>query len=148
MAWMDHLAIMRRSWKLTPKILSGKKKIESRWYEIKYSPWDKIKSGDVVYFQDSGEPVTVKAEVDVVQQFSNLTAERVKEILERYGKDDGIEKEKIPEFFDRFKDKKYCMLIFLKNPQLIKPFRIDKTGFGMMSAWISIENINDIKKIT
>ncbi len=148
MVQMDHLAIMRKSWKLTPKILSGEKKIESRWYKVKYPPWDDIKSGDTVYFQDSGELVTVKAEVDGVRQFSDLTAARVKEILERYGKDDGIEKEKIPEFFNMFKDKKYCILIFLKNPQPIEPFRIDKTGFGMMSAWISTESINKIRKNT
>jgi len=27
----------------------------------------------------------------------------------------------------------------------IEPFDIDKTGFGAMSAWISVENINEIK---
>jgi len=44
-----------------------------------------------------------------------------------------------------FRDKKYCMLIFLKNPTEIEPFEIDKTGFGMMSSWVSIDDINRIK---
>jgi len=35
---MDHVAIMKKSWKLTEKILSGEEKIESRWYKSKYSP--------------------------------------------------------------------------------------------------------------
>lgn len=30
---MEHVAIMRKSWGLTDKILSGQKKIESRWYK-------------------------------------------------------------------------------------------------------------------
>jgi len=143
---MEHLAIMRKSWGLTGKILSGDKKIESRWYSVKYRSWSRIKAGEIVYFKDSGAPVKIKSEVDKVLQFCDLTPQKVKEILDKYGKDDGIEKEKIAEFFKMFKNKKYCMLIFLKNPRAIKPFEIDKTGFGTMSAWISVDNISKIKR--
>jgi len=142
---MEHVAIMRKSWGLTQKILSGQKKIESRWYKVKYSPWDKIKSGEIVYFKDSGEPVTIQTKVEKVIQFSNLTPEKVKEILYQYSKADGLGIDKIPEFFEMFKDKKYCMLIFLKNPQKVQPFEIDKSGFGAMSAWISVDDVNRIK---
>lgn len=142
---MDHVAIMRKSWGLTQKVLSGEKKIESRWYKSRRAPWDKIKSGDVVYFKDSGEPVKIKTEVEKVLQFSDLTPERAEEILDEYGRLDGIEKE-IPKFFELFKDKKYCMLIFLKNPKEIEPFEIDKSGFGAMSAWITVPSVDDIKK--
>jgi len=142
---MDHLAIMKKSWNLTSKILSGRKKIESRWYKTKYQPWDLIKSGDVVYFKDSGESVSVKAEVEKVMQFSDLTPFKVREILDVYGKDDGIEKNEIQIFFEIFKDKKYCILIFLKNATKIEPFNIKKTGFGSMTAWISLKDINQIK---
>lgn len=142
---MDHVAIMKKSWGLTQKILSGQKKIESRWYKSKYAPWGKIEKNDVVYFKDSGEPVTIKAEVDKVVSFSGLTPKKVSEILNEYGNDDGIEKTKIKDFFELFKNKNYCLLIFLKNPKKIEPFEIDKTGFGMMSAWLSVENIEKIK---
>ncbi|MDP2946862.1 MAG: ASCH domain-containing protein [Nanoarchaeota archaeon] len=143
---MEHLAIMKKSWRLTDKILNGKKKIESRWYCLKYKPWDSIKKGETVYFKDSGGPVRIKAKVDKVMQFADLTPQKVGEILNKYGSDDGIEKEKIPDFFKKFKDKKYCLLVFLKNPQEIKPFDIDKTGFGAMSAWIMVDNISEIKR--
>ncbi len=143
---MEHVAIMKKSWGLTDKILNGQKKIESRWYSVKYRPWDNIREGDIVYFKDSGELVRIKAEVSKVMQFMDLTSKRVKEILNEYGRDDGIEKEKIPEFFERFKDKKYCILIFLKNPIKIKPFDIDKTGFGAMSAWITVDRVDKIKR--
>jgi hypothetical protein len=131
---LDHVAIMRKSWGLTQKILSGQKKIESRWYKVRYAPWDRIKPDEVVYFKDSGEPVTIRAEVDKVIQFSDLTPEEVEEILYQYGQADGIEI-----------DKKYCILIFLRKPQEIKPFEIDKSGFGAMSAWICVDDINMIK---
>lgn len=142
---MEHLAIMRKSWKLTDKILSGQKKIESRWYSVKYNPWGKIKKGEKVYFKDSGEMVRIKTEVEKVMQFSDLNPQKVKGILDRYGRDDGIEQEKINEFFERFKNKKYCILVFLKNPKEIKPFKINKAGFGLMSAWIVVNNISKIK---
>src|SRR4030042_5669181 len=135
---MKHVAIMKKSWGLTQKILSGKKKIESRWYKSKHAPWNKIKTGETIYFKDSGELVSIKAEVAEIMQFSNLTPDKVRELLEEYGTDDGIEKEKIPDFLELFKDKNYCMLIFLKNPKKITPFDIDKKGFGSMAAWISI----------
>ncbi len=142
---MEHIAIMRKSWGLTQKILNGQKKIESRWYSVKCKPWNCIKEGEITYFKDSGEPVKIKAEVSRVIQFADLTPKRVKKILDEYGNDVGLEKEKIPEFFERFKNKKYCMLIFLKNPQKIKPFDVDKTGFGAMSAWITLNSVSKIR---
>lgn len=142
---MDHVAIMKKSWGLTQKILLGQKKIESRWYKSKHSPWGKIRKGDFVYFKDSGGPVSVKAEVEKVISFSDLTPEKVSRILDEYGNDDGIEKDKIKDFFELFKNKNYCLLIFLKNSEKVDPFEIDKTGFGMMSAWLSVENIDRIK---
>lgn len=142
---MDHVAIMKKEWGLTQKILSGQKKIESRWYKIRYSPWGKIKEGDAVYFKDSGEPVSIKAKVEKVISFSDLTPKKIKQILNEYGNNDGIEKDKIQTFFELFKNKKYCMLIFLKSPQKIKPFQISKKRFGAMASWIAIEDILKIK---
>ena len=69
---MHHIAIMKKEWKLTQKILSGEKKIESRWYSNRSAPWGKIKAGETVYFKDSGEPVSIKAEVVKVLEFSDL----------------------------------------------------------------------------
>lgn len=141
---MEHIAIMKKSWGFTQKILSGQKKIESRWYTVKRDPWNNIKSGEVVYFKDSGSPVTVKAEVENVLQFSDVTPNIVKEILIQYGQNIGIDLDKINERVKMFKDKKYCILIFITNPQKIKPFKINKSGFGAMSAWIAVEMVKDI----
>lgn len=177
---MDHVAIMRKSWGLLPKILSGEKTIESRWYMARYAPWNRIEKGDIVYFKNSGEPVTVKAEVSKVMQFvlrhtelvsgsknieyrsfdfttfsshecgsaqddTKTENSTVKQILKRFAKADGIEKEDIPKYYQLFKDKKYCILVFLSDPQKVKPFEIDKSGFGAMCAWIIVEDINTIK---
>jgi len=142
---MDHLAIMRKSWGLTQKILTGEKKIESRWYKTKRLPWGKIEIGDTIYFKDSGMPVGLKAQVEKIIQFESLNPEKVKEILERYGREDGLEKEKISYFANLFKNKRYCLLIYLKNPCPVEPFEIDKKGFGAMAAWFTVDNIRKIK---
>ena len=74
---VDHVAIMKKQWGLTEKVLTGEKTVESRWYKTKHTPWDKIKAGDSLYFKDSGEPVIVKAKVAKVLQFANLGPEIV-----------------------------------------------------------------------
>ena len=137
---------MRKQWGLTEKILTGEKTIESRWYKTKHRPWGEIAAGDTVYFKNSGEPVTLKTEVEKVIQYADLTPERVKEILSRYGKADGIEAAKTEEFFGRFQDKKYALLIFLRSPVSVPPFEIDKTGFGAMAAWLTVRDIGAIRK--
>ncbi len=141
---MEHLAIMKKSWGLLPKILNGEKKIESRWYLAKFAPWNKIKANEVIYFKNSGEPVTVKAEVEKVLQFEDYDDKQLKEILEIYGKricfNDPLSK-----VFEWAKKRKYCVLIFLKNPQKIEPFEIKKKGFGNACAWICVDDINKIK---
>jgi len=142
---MQHVAIMRKSWGLLPKILSGEKTIESRWYRTKYNPWDAIKKGDWVYFKNSGGPIELKAQVIRVLQFSELVPEKVFDLLRKYGKRDGIQKTDIQHYYRIFRDKKYCLLIFLGHPQSVKPFHIDKTGFGAMAAWITTKNIEKLR---
>jgi len=140
---MDHVAILKKEWKLIDKILAGTKTIESRWYKSKSTPWNRIKAGEKVYFKNSGEPVSVKAEVAKVLQF-DLKNSKVKDILEKHGK--AICIDDIPSSRSRLKDKKYCVLVFLKNVQKIMPFNIDKTGFGLMAAWLTVDDIGKIKK--
>lgn len=137
---------MRKSWNLTEKILTGEKTIESRWYFKRNKPWNNIKRGDVIYFKNSGEPIKIRAIASKILQIDNLNPKKVKNILQIYGPAGGIDKTKIGEYYEKFKNKSYCLLIFLKNAKTISPFEIDKTGFGSMSAWLTVKNIEKIKK--
>ena len=141
---MEHLAIMKKSLGYLEKMNSGEKVIESRWYNSRRSPWNKIKKGDIVYFQNSGCAVTVKSKVKKVIQYDELTQNKIQEILFHFGNDIGIEDLKT--FFETVKNKRYCILVFLENIHEIPPFFINKTGFGMMCAWISIDNLGKIKR--
>src|SRR6266566_1543343 len=84
---MDHVAIMQKSWGFTEKIATCQKTIESRWYNVRYAPWGRISAGDSIYFKNTGEPITIKAEVEKELNFSDLTPEKVQTILEDYSKE-------------------------------------------------------------
>ena len=129
---------------LIPDILSKKKKIESRWYVTKRTPWNKIAEGDTVYFKDSGKKVTARAEVERVLQYE-LTPIIIEEIIGGYGNEGGINLKNKDSKNEFYATKKYCVLVFLKNPCNIEPFDINKKGFGSGCAWITTEKIEGIK---
>lgn len=139
---MNHVAIMSKSFgDLIAKILSGEKTIESRWSKNKIAPYNKIEIGDTVYFKNSGEPVIARANVSKIRQFDNLDSDKVKDILKKWGGQDGIAVDDIKKTYDWAKNKKYCVLIWLKNPKRVDPFQIDKSGFGSGCAWLSVPKI-------
>ena len=136
---------MRKSWGLTKKILSGEKTVETRWYKNKYKPWGQIGEGDVIYFKDSGEPVTLKAIASGVEQYSNLDETERRRILSKYTQEDLGTGEIMPEISEYIKNKPYCLVVHLKNPQRIEPFDIDKSGYGAMASWLVVDDIEKIK---
>lgn len=140
---MHHVAIMNKSWRLIPKILSGEKTIESRWYQTKRSPWDRIQQGDTVFFKNSGELIIAQAEVSQVMQFELEDVEDAEQIIKKYGKEICLV-DTGPKTWG--KKLRYCILIRLCNPQEVtKPFSINKTGFGAGAAWVTVKDINAIK---
>lgn len=142
---MDHVAIMKKSWGLVPKILDGRKKIESRWSKFKIAPFGKVKKGDRVYFKNAGESVSASAIVSKVIMFDSLTPIKVKAILEKYGGEGGIGLNNLKESYNWAKHKKYCTLVFLKNAKSVRPFSVNKAGFGTGAAWLTATNIKNIK---
>jgi hypothetical protein len=140
---MDHVAIMNKSWQLIPKIVSGEKVIESRWYKTRRAPWNAINVGDVVYFKNSGELITAFAEVSNILQFVLQDERDAEEVVKKYGKNICIVNAD-PKTWGKLP--KYCILIFLKNAKYLdKPFQINKTGFGNSTAWLLVNNIKKVK---
>lgn len=141
---MDHVAIMRKSWGLLPKILTGEKTIESRWYLSRKIPWNRIKKGDRIFFKNSGEPVVASTIVKKVIQYDFVKPKLVREILKEYG-NKGLGIDNLQKYYNLFKGKNYCILVFYSSIKKIKPFKINKEGHGALSAWITVENINKLK---
>lgn len=146
---MHHLAIMNKKWGMIEKILSGEKTVESRWCEKRNCPWDKVAVEDLIYFKNSGESVYTKAIISKVTQYENLTVNEILKILNKYHTSLGIEKSELNKYFELFKRKKYCVLMFLTKIERVEPFNIDKKRArkSPMVAWVTLSNISEIKVI-
>lgn len=142
-----HIAILNKSWHLTEKLLDGRKTIESRWYKVRTTPWNRIHKGERVYFKNAGENVIACAQVSKVLQFEDLNEAKIREILTEFGKDiclnAPLSHAALPDFY---LGRRYCILVFLEKVTLVTPFSIDKKGFGNAAAWITIDDIEKIKK--
>lgn len=138
---MQHLAILSKQSKLLAKILSGEKTIESRWYKFKKTPYENISAGDTIYFKESGEPVTVKGRASEVLFFDDLDEDKIRKIFQEHGKGLGVP----ASYMEIVKGKNFCTLIFLERVERIKPFEVNKKGFGLMAAWITVDKIEKIK---
>lgn len=131
---------MKKSWGLIPKILSGEKTMESRWYQTKRAPWDKVKPGDTVYFKNSGEPVTAQALVGSVKQYEITSLADAQRIITQYGKRIRLPDAK-PAHWKKLPH--YCILLELKDPKLVTtPWHVNKSGFGAPAAWLSSQKFD------
>lgn len=136
---MQHVAIMKPKLQFLEKIMTGQKTIESRWLRQRRTPWQQIYPGDTIFFKNSGQPISARATVNKVTYIESLTPSRIQKLLQAYGKAIGIED--IESFYNLNHDKRYCVLVWLEEVHAIRPFAINKQGFGAMSAWISVEDI-------
>lgn len=139
---MHHVAIMDPRWRLIPKILSGEKTIESRWYRTRRAPWDRIAVGDTVWFKDAARPVTARAGVTEVTQCTFAGAADVQAILDRFWREICFTSADASRFAVL---PKYAVLIRLVDPQPVRPFAIDKRGFGNAAAWLTVPDISQIQ---
>lgn len=135
---------MKKAWGLTTKILKGEKTIETRWYKNRVTPWNKVKAGETIYFKDSGEPVTVKATVQKVEQYELDNEIEVVKLYRTLSQKDLGADTISNEISDYVKGKRYAIIIYLEKPTKVKPFIISKKGYGVMSAWISVDKISSI----
>lgn len=138
---MEHIAILSKKLRMLQKILSGEKTIESRWYVHKKVPYNCIKKGENIYFKESGEPVSVKAVVEKALFFDNLNDAKIMGILKVFGTGIGVS----TSYAEKLKGKRFCTLVFINNVESINPFNINKKGYGLMAAWICIDDINRIR---
>ena len=143
---MHHIAIMKKEWGLTAKILSGEKRVETRWYMTRRSPWNRVRPGDTIWFMEAGY-VRAKTSVGKVEQFKIRNEQERKAVLDRLGKYDvGPVSGRIWKQIEKYtKGKKYCIAVWLERPEKVaRPFRISKKGYGAMSAWLVVDNISKL----
>ena len=75
-----------------------------------------------MYFKNASGPVIAVAEIEKVRQFEKKDFDKARELF--------------PTADEWARGKNYCVLMWLKNPKKVKPFKIDKSGFGSAAAWL------------
>ena len=88
-----------------------------------------------------------KANVSKIIQIDNLNDTAIKEVINEYGSaiSPGTSNEQWSNWIKKQTKKRYCILVFLKDIEKVEPFNIDKTGYGISSAWLSVGNIDNVK---
>jgi hypothetical protein len=137
---MEHIAFLKKWSGCLKSIMIWEKTIETRWYQTKKAPLNKVNKDDVIYFKE-WQNIELKSIVKDVIQYDNLDENKILEIFNLYWKEIKASSFDI----SHFKNKKYWILIFLKDTEKIIPFQVDKEGFWNMCSWISIDSIDKIK---
>lgn len=141
---MDHVAILNKQLPWLERIKVGEKTIESRWYQHKSVPWNKIAVGERIFFKNSGELVTLCSTVSSVSFYSELTPVVIDNLVKQYASPLGLKHKEVNQFIQSIKNKQFAILIGLSDVTEIPAFAINKKGFGSMAAWLSIPNIQQL----
>lgn len=128
---MRHLAVF------TPEaiklILSGKRKIEGRFSQIKIPPFGKVSRGDTVLIKIPGEKIIGQFLVDRVIYFDHPRKEELEKIKKQYGREMAL----ADTFWLDHEKVNYATLIFIKSVTkfIIAP-QIDKHD---LRPWVVLE---------
>ncbi len=129
-----HLAILKKPY--LDAILSGQKKVESRFTLTKREPFGQIAGGDKIFFKLSSGVVCAVATVSAVKTFVNLCPYQTHRLKAQYndlilGSD---------EYWESKLDSKFGVLVWLEDVKAIEPVRIDKKDWR---AWVVLKKGKD-----
>ena len=129
-----HLVILAKSY--LEAILSGRKRIESRFSRNKRPPFGLVSPGDKLFLKISSGPVCAVATVAAVKNFENLTPGQIAEIKQQYnhyiaGSD---------AYWHSRANCKFGFLVWLKDVRAIEPVRIHKKDWR---AWVVLTEKED-----
>lgn len=122
-----HLVILKELY--LEAILSGRKRIESRFMKTRHSPFGQVRPGDRLFLKQSSGPVCGTATVSAVKNFQNLTAGQVLEIKQQYNHHIGG----ADKYWESKTDCLFGLLVWLEDARQIEPVRIYKRDWR---AWV------------
>jgi len=123
-----HLAVLSQPY--LDLVLTGDKKIESRFSRNRCVPFDEIRKGDIILLKEVSGPVCGIALASRIW-FFDLENEPIEAIRQQYG--GAILAE--DEFWLQKEGSSFATLIELKNPTSIEPLAFDKRD---RRGWVSL----------
>jgi len=139
---MDYVVYLDYKDKELVKLKSGQKTMIIRGAMGRKLPYGKVNIGDFLYFIENKGDGLVKARATVWEVYNSeqLTKENSLKLIENNQNklllDNGLLK--------RFGGKRYLVLISIKDFREIENFKIDKTKYGNMDDWLSVESIDNV----
>ncbi len=122
-----HLVILKKPY--LDKILNGTKKVELRLTKTKHHGFGKVSADDELFLKASSGFVCAKASVEKVENYENLTPEKILELKQQYNHLIGGG----DEYWQSKMDSKFGFLVWLKGVRTINPVKINKKDWR---AWV------------
>ncbi len=130
----SHLVILKKPY--LDAILSGRKRIESRFTKTRRPAFGRVFPGDKLFFKISSGPVCATATAAEVKNFESLTPEKILELKGQYNHDIGG----TDEYWQSKMDSRFGYLVRLRNVKPIEPVRIHKKDWR---AWVVLTEKNN-----
>jgi len=143
-AGMDHVVYVDTKAHELEILLAGEKTMIVRGATGRKLPYGRVQPGDCLFFiQNKGDGM-VRASAVVREVFNSekLTQEGSAKLL----KDNQAKLNLTPEQVKRWAGKRYLVLIEIKNVTSLKPFTIDRSGYGNMDDWLPVGEIGKVKE--
>jgi ASC-1-like (ASCH) protein len=129
-----HLVILKKPY--LDAVLNGRKRIESRFGTTKRPVFGQVLPGDTLFFKLSAGPVCATATVAAVENFDNLTPQKMLQLKLLHnrcilGTD---------EYWQSKLNSRFGLLVWLKDVRPIEPVRIQKKDWR---AWVVLTPSNN-----
>ncbi len=130
----NHLAILKKPY--LDMILDGRKQVESRFSKVRGPAFGRVFVGDRLFLKVSSGAVCATARVVAVENFQDLTPQKMLDIRKKYnryvlGPD---------EYWQSKADSKFGLLAWLDDIRPIEPVRIGKKDWR---AWVILAENSD-----
>lgn len=139
---MDHIVYLNRKAKELENLINGSKTMIIRGATGRKLPYGILKEGDILYFAENNGDGLVKAKAVVsgVLNTEKLTKEESVEMVKQHQNHLKLDKA----MFERFAGKRFLVLIWLRDFEILTPFGFDRSQFGNMDDWLPVESIESV----
>lgn len=128
---MEHIAIMAGD---AQTVARGYKTVELRFAKGRVVPYERILSGDLIYFRDLGGPFVARAAAGRTEFYSDIEPDDIEGFRRLYGTEINAGEQ----FWQEAQDKRFATLIFLRDIEPLKPYWLKSAPFNR-SQWIVLD---------
>ena len=140
---MDHIVYLDHKSNELGSLINQQKDIILRGATGRKLPYNRVQTGDALYFcvNDGSGTIHAKAMVKDVLFTDRLTKEESMEMIDKQ-----LNRIKLSgKALTRFYGKRYLSFIYIEKFSEITPYKFNKTAFGNMDDWLLVEDINIVK---